>query len=514
MIACTNAWVNAHKEPLVSETNVELTLWAATDPAYVSSVDGGEDQASFSKPDEVLDYAGYRGMRPTLERNIWALDGLGYPNAYNAGFVGGESESATLTITLSQPSVAPIPGLTIIWSDYESLGHATAFMIVAKKDGVEVMNKIYLSNTKNSVSDASFEVASYDTIEITVTGWSIPCRRPRISGVYLGQKLIFTKKDILSYEHEQIGHPNSGAITQNVIRFSLDNFGGQWHLSNPSGITKYLTERLRVDVRYGTKINGVTQWIPAGTFFLSEWGAPASGHEATFSARDAMGFLTNEVYEYEKTSTLGNMARNIVEKVRGQGFSVDLDCERVDTMGFVAPDPKATGAEVLQMCANATCCLIRYPRNIPGRVVIAPDSGQTMDYTILSNLSYSYPDVELSKPLKEVSVAYGEDTRYVLSVAQTGETQTVDNPLVVNEGQAKKIAEWVKSTMEARTNVAGEFRADPRLDVYDIVTVEGKYGEIYPVMITYLKYTYTGSFKANYEGRVLTNYEEAQLCWD
>jgi hypothetical protein len=65
------------------------------------------------------------------------------------------------------------------------------------------------------------------------------------------------------------------------------------------------------------------------------------------------------------------------------------------------------------------------------------------------------------------------------------------------------IADWVKETIEPRKIVTGEFRADPRLDLYDIVSVESKYGSIDWVVITDIKYTYSGSFRASYTGHVI-----------
>ena len=90
-----------------------------------------------------------------------------------------------------------------------------------------------------------------------------------------------------------------------------------------------------------------------------------------------------------------------------------------------------------------------------------------------------------------------------MEVGISGETQTVNNPLVGSIAQAESIAEWVKKTLNARKIVSGEYRADPRLDVFDLVAVEGKYGEISPVAITEIVYSYTGSFKGRYKGRVL-----------
>jgi hypothetical protein len=168
----------------------------------------------------------------------------------------------------------------------------------------------------------------------------------------------------------------------------------------------------------------------------------------------------------------------------------------------------------MQMCANAVCCTIRSDsdgvigirRTTEENVdkTIEPDFGYNLEYTIPLRLAYSHPEVSLSKPLKAVTVSYGDNQKYTLEVSAAGEAQTVDNPLVSTVEQAEKVAMWVKQTLESRKIVKGEFRADPRLELFDVVTVESKYGTLHPVLLSYIKYTYNGSFKANYEGYVVT----------
>jgi hypothetical protein len=80
----------------------------------------------------------------------------------------------------------------------------------------------------------------------------------------------------------------------------------------------------------------------------------------------------------------------------------------------------------------------------------------------------------------------------------------VKNPLVGNETQAAEVAAWVRDTLESRRTVKGEYRADPRLDLFDVVKVESKYGMIEPVAITHIKYTYNGAYAGSYTGRVIS----------
>jgi hypothetical protein len=255
-----------------------------------------------------------------------------------------------------------------------------------------------------------------------------------------------------------------------------------------------------VTVRYGLYVDSAIEWINAGTFYLTEWRTPSNGIAASFEARDVFEFMLNEEY----TGIASGTAEGIIQSALSvsslpTSFSAVLDPSLKD-VNVAIPTEKPKAAEVIQMCANKACCVIYQDRN--GVLRVEPLNTAFTDYVISSFLSYSHPEVELSKPLKNVSVSYGNQN-FVLGVASSGETQTVSNPLVTTAAEAEKIATWVKSMLERRTLVTGEFRGDPCLDLYDVVTVESKYGEIAPVVITDIKYSCSGAFRASYSGREL-----------
>jgi hypothetical protein len=172
---------------------------------------------------------------------------------------------------------------------------------------------------------------------------------------------------------------------------------------------------------------------------------------------------------------------------------------------------KTSHAESIQKCANAAGCILRYDRN--GVLYIEPLKKVYADYTITSDLTYTHPEVELSKPLKSVAVSYknSEDDPYVLTISSVGEQQTVDNDYITTQEQAAYVAVFVRDALEHRGTVSGEFRADPRLDLFDIISIWSKYGQITPVVITNIKYVYTGSFKASYTGKVISGLASSSL---
>lgn len=131
-------------------------------------------------------------------------------------------------------------------------------------------------------------------------------------------------------------------------------------------------------------------------------------------------------------------------------------------------------------------------------------------YKIVLDVSNSYPEVNLTQPVGEITCILYPPTEsdnimklgeHHLYGGGPGVTLTIDNKLMC--GLDPALGEWVHSIVSNRKVISGEFRADPRLDLFDAVEVETKYGYISPVVITKIKYTFSGTFWATFEGRVI-----------
>jgi hypothetical protein len=308
----------------------------------------------------------------------------------------------------------------------------------------------------------------------------------------------------------------SGKIPKYSIEFTLNNNEGQWDPNNPTGMAQYLSERQRITVKYGLDVNGTIEWIKAGTFYLSEWYAPPNGLEARFVARDVFEFLlatdTTKLPNMSSTQ-YGNLANIITWATNTHlpnGATIVIDDSLKNSSGRQY-NGDGTYAEMVQKCAHAGCCILRYDRD--GVLYIEPLNNTIREYIPINpaeaatgiplSLSFSYPDITLSKPLKTVIVDYGGESPYQLDVSNDGELQTVTNDYIYNEASAQKVAEWVAKVLKTRKTVSGEFRADPRLDLYDIVKVEDRYGRLLTVAITNIKYSFNGSFRGNFTGRII-----------
>lgn len=511
MINVSDAWKDIHQRFILPEGHIEIKCELSEVGIQELAVPSGTNEAELSDVSKVTDVDIMSASRKyaTNELNMWALDGsmfvLPDSNYEPTGYVSDIAESGSVTLKLPSVRAVALPGVMITWSDV--YGEYPSIFTVTAKNGENVVAELTVTDNTEKSCLVDLEINNYDSVTVTVHNWCVPYHRARIDSIYLGHTLTLNKNDILSYTHEHRGDILSGELPKNSIEFSLNNIDGRWNPSNPTGMEKYLSERQKLTVRYGFKLDDNSiEWIKAGTFYLSEWSSPSNGLEARFTARDALEFVINAENKTMKTDTLKGLAEWATASLPDD-IAVDIDASLANYTAEYKGD--STSAEILQKCANAGGCVIRSDRE--GALHIEPISAIMTDYLIPLSLSYSYPEIELSKPLKTVSVAYGEELVHELSVASLGEVQTVSNDFITSEGQAQMVAQLVKETLESRKKIKGEFRADPRLDVFDLVVVESKYGYVFPVVITDIKYSFNGSFNATYEGRVLTTAVESAI---
>lgn len=510
MIAVSDAWKDVHKGLLLPLSEIEIE-YNVTEPGVQAdaTASGSPEEPYSAAENTTVELLADEPKYASLEHNQWLLDGsfvpfpVDVPEAH--GFISSNLSNAdgtftavpTITITFSEVHAGTIPGLTLTWSRAHD-EWAEAFRVTAYNNNVQVA-RFEVTDNRKVISQAWQPLQNYNKIVIEILKWCLPYRRARLMEVLIGIKQIYTKDDLMGYEHEQSVDLLSAELPKNAIVFKLDNSDSRWNPDNPTGAEKYLIEKQTLKVKYGFLINGSVEWIRAGTFYMSEWSTPSNGLEASFTARDILEFC-GEPYAGVRSGTV----LSIVKAALAQS-GIDTNTYVLDeaALGAVSTsfEEEHTCAEVLQMCANAAQCCLWQCRD--GILHMEPVGVELTDYVIGQlpdgvNNSYKHPEFNLTKELKAVNVNQGMG---IATNSVTGNVQTVDNPLIVNESVAAAVAEWCRGCLRNRKIISGEFRADPRLDALDTVTVVSKYGSN-PVQITNVKYTYNGAFRGTFTGRV------------
>lgn len=507
----SQAWKEAHKKNLVPESFVEVTLTVGDPESQADGTASSNGEVPFSDASSLVDGTDRTPLPyATLEPCIWLLDGsmLLVPDNgpyENQGYIGDvlcnengvfEGTVPTITISFSKVFTELIPGITITWATaYNEF--ARKYRLTAYANGAQTYQSEF--NNDKMVSVATADINNYDKIVIEVLEWCLSKRRARIESVLVGIKKVYAKSDLMSVDHQMSVDPLMFSLSKNEITFEVKNLNGEYNPDNPTGAEKYLMERQMITARYGYKIDGFTEWIKAGTFFMSGWETPQNGITASFTASDGQEYMS-DIYYGASSGTLFEIATAAFEQaglpVMSDGTNrwvIDESLSSISAPSGVDLNQYSI-KEVIQLCANAACCVFYQDR--AGLMHVEPLADRETDYEINRFNSYENSEITLTKQLKAVDINNGQ---YVLTVGTVGETQTVDNPLITDD-RAAVVAQWVADYLVNRKILNGDYRTDPRVDVLDRVKNINSFAESV-VLVTELQFAFNGAFRGSYEGR-------------
>lgn len=530
----SQSWKDTHKQTLLNESFVEVSLDIADPDSIKDASDMGavsNGSIYISETSEIVSEVDTNVIPyGTLEQNIYLLDGsrknIPETDYKDGGYIGDvlsnaecifDSKTPVITINFSRVHTKIVPGVTIKWGTAYN-EYASHFIVTAYNGDTVVAEEEVIDN-QSVTSIITMDIVNYNRIEIRILSWCLPNRRARVDEIFIGINKVYSKKDLLSYNHSQVVDPISTSLPKMEIKFSIDNSDNSYNPYNLSGLAKYITERQELKTRYGLKLNDNTiEWIKGGTFYLSEWYAKQNGISAEFVARDLLEFMsaTCDDAEYDGSErTLGELAELVLSKANlpknSDGTNKWVIGNSLYGIKTNAMLPKDTLANCLQVIANMGCCVLYQDRD--GVLHIEPINNTSIDYTINQFNSYSKSEITLSKLIKQVivkvytyTIVEGEiQTKtedYVLTKGDTGEDITIDNPLVTDTNRANVLGEWVYGYLENRITLKSVSRADVRLDALDIVSNENDYATN-NVRMTNVDFTFNGAFRGTGEGRVI-----------
>jgi hypothetical protein len=521
-------WLNKFSETLVPETFIKI-FYDSTEPGVQKDASASADsQTLFSNVSGITSENDKRSIAKyaTGELNLHLLDGtfLLSPapgsSANDAGYISrdivSESNHPKLTFTFSRLHTRPIPGITILWS--ETLNeYAKSFKLTAYSGDTQV-STITVNDNNDVRAEVDWEISGYDKITLEVLSWCLPDRRARIEWFMVGFRLAYTKNNLISYTHESNRDPISGQLSKDSISFSLDNSQQTWNPLNPQGMYRYLYERQLVTVSYGMDIDGTTEWINGGKFFMSEWSVPANGIEASFVARDALGFLMDSAYIGRKSGTLYDICIDALSRLPENTASYSISDELKDYTVDISKENNSSykNSDILQMAANAAGMVLYQTREGEIRIerptFFAGSSSEVYEIDPMNN--YQWPEITFSPRLKDVSCSVNNTTRLYPSNSNVdGVTQSISNPLLNDSilEKGKNSMTEAYSILSTRKKASLEYRASPHIDALDHVKLNHSFGYASEMFVTNAKYTFNGCFKGTLEGYMLSDIASVSL---
>jgi len=515
MQTVSQSWLNAQGLKILPVSDLQISYGQIDNDAQDDAEASSTLADALSNTTAITNTASFVGNDyATLERNQWELDGEEpiYSPSNNVGFIssnvsnndGTFTNHPVITLNFDTVHATSVSGLRIQWSKTMD-EYPTSFKITAYNASSQVIGTAVTVTGNTSISTfTAYTITNYKKIEIEIISWSISGAKARIEQVILGDYKIFPKEEIMGFEHIEKVDLLSFSLPKAQITFKLNNKNEQWNPDNPTGAYQYLSTRQKLTVKYGYIIHGVHEYIDCGTFYMSEWDTPQNGITVTFTARDLIEYMGKTfVTTYPLTTNLKALAETAFTQcgINSNQYSIDNSLASISTT--LTTDVGYSCAELVQLCANAGCCVMYQDRQGVMRIEPLNTSAPEQPYTINRFVSYDNAEYEQSRVLAGVDVNDGLGT---YSTGNSGEIQTIQNPLIVTAQRANAVAQWVAGVLSNRKTLSGDFRADIRLDALDKIKVENKYSQganALNVYITEIKYTYNGGFKGNYEGRIV-----------
>lgn len=524
MVEVSDKWKEKFNETLVPESFVEITC-GITEPGInkkATIVTSSAVPFSTFHNIALSDNASI-SRYSTGEPNLTVLDGScsivpSSPPYGTTGFLSAEifdnSSHPVIRLELPSENKSSIPGVSICWSTAFN-EYATDFSVSAYL-GAKKLKTVTVNGNKSIRSDVEVELSGFDAVELEVLKWCLPDRRVRVEQVKIGRYLVFDKTKILSYSHSSARDPISGQLSQESISFSLDNSDRTWDSVNPQGIYKYIYERQPVTVRYGMDVDGKTEWVSGGMFFLSEWSVPANSIEASFQARDAFLYLSSTKYTGRKYGTLYEMCYDALELLEADEITFDISDELKDYSTDITSDESTYhNSDILQLAANAAGMALHQTRDGVikiNRVYGADTSNPVLDIPVLNN--YSWPEITFAQNmLNVVTTAGGVTYAYPESPSGKGVSQTLSNVMLTKDILAKSRNALTESygVLSNRRKASLTYRASPTIDALDMVKIHHQFNYDAVLLATNVKYTFNGCFKGTVEGYMMADAQAISL---
>jgi hypothetical protein len=141
--------------------------------------------------------------------------------------------------------------------------------------------------------------------------------------------------------------------------------------------------------------------------------------------------------------------------------------------------------------------------------------GFQTDYELTKDLMYENPVGEREMQTKEIKIkiytyTLNEDNEptltddevyYTKTLNVSGETKTIENPMIDNITQAETLAEWLASYYNNNVNYSVSYRGEPRIQATDIIRMDSNYKNNLQVEVEKATLEFNGAFSGELELR-------------
>lgn len=525
MIKTTAAYVDAvYNRVRTSHGRVNFEILDVQALADASlSVSGS---ASISRLNQVTDKSRTLETKfASFEPNLWKLDGsykippkqtdlenveVGWFSDVISDEVGLFSVNPQVTVNFTAPHSSY--GITLSFAD-ELVSDFTVKFYNALNALIETT--IITGNTERIVS-TNVGVADYKKVEIIFVKTANPYRRVRLLEIDFG--VIKTYQDDSLINMNVVEHMNvtSNEVSSNELRFTVDNTGKQFNVTNPTGFYAFLQQRQIVTGEIGIELaDGSTEYVPMGKYFLKEWGSDSGGMTASFTARDIFDELGSISAPIGVAGTLFSLAQGIMTAAGVQDYSIDSALADYSSTGFTEKIDCRSALQLIGIASKSAVYQDRYGfltikqfasvgelsnfmkysgQNYAGTFYIEVDKGYQAKRIDLEN-SYDIPQITMSDAVKTVEIViYPSETVYSYDnpMVTRGVTIRLENRLINTQAHADEVAAWLIDDTNARLVYESNWRQNPALECGDVIAIDDGFGQARTARLLRQEFEYQG----------------------
>lgn len=431
----------------------------------------------------------------TLEEGRWVLDGTWdlFPadpadTEGEVGYIGDVLSDSDKTfptppwVEIQFSSVSVLQACSVFFPDNDYDGVPEDFTVEVKQGGVTYYTKTFTGNAASSVTLEGFTVYDPDAIRVTVTKWSLPCRRMRVVEIVPGIYEEWDGSDIVSLEIQMRGNFSALSLPYGTAFLRVRNANRRFEPFTRSGLFKSIEERQSIPIFLGPRLpDGETEYAPVGVFFQKSggWSTGQNDMFIDWELVDICGLLANRTFQPPETlpTTLAGWFACFAAQL-GDNFSgwwhVDEDYADLPvTVNARADVEGRTCGALIRFACMATGTWPRADQET-GHLTAEPLWNEGSKVT-LQQLS-DFPVKSSNDELATLTFALYDGTESGGSVTISGnstsasEDLTVDNPFIHTAAQAQTAARQILSQYGG-IKLQADSRGDPAAEIGDVDTI-------------------------------------------
>ena len=143
-------------------------------------------------------------------------------------------------------------------------------------------------------------------------------------------------------------------------------------------------------------------------------------------------------------------------------------------------------------------------------------SKATDNYVLSERISFDFPVPKVLEKVGRIEVYYDHGSGKGSTSGtgrQSGGTQTITNPIINDDFDAMEMVHDAYEIQQGtRQRITGNFRADPRIELFDVVAIPYK-DKVAACCLTKLDFTFNGGWRGTYEAVQIPNASfELRIC--